>query len=115
MRRALLLQGFDFNGNIFKCKYFFGLFTTHSFTNSNPRDIGLATVQSDLFDLYKSRLSSDIRNPSPDLCSMTDHKVLYFMGQASKEIGKFDDSVNYFKERVKSCVKAYSKGDKKHS
>ncbi len=73
-------------------------------------DIGLAAIQSDLFDLYETRLSSDIRNPTPDLCSMTDHKVLYFMGQASKKLRKFDDSVNYFKERVKSCVKAYSKG-----
>ena len=33
------------------------------------------------------------------------------MGNASKKLRKHDDSVMFFKERVKSCVKAYSKGE----
>ena len=76
----------------------------------DPLDIELATVQSDLFDFYEERLVSDIRNPHPDLCAMTDHKILYHLAQSSKLLGKLDDSICYLKKRVKSCVKAYSKG-----
>ena len=77
----------------------------------DPLDIPLATIQSDLFDIYTKLFVSDERNSECDLCTMTDHRILYLMGNASKKLRKHDDSVMFFKERVKSCVKAYSKGE----
>ena len=62
---------------------------------SNVVDVKLATVQSD--DIFRDLLTSDIRSDKPDLCSMTDHHILYYMGHAAKKLLKHKESIGYFK------------------
>ena len=70
----------------------------------------LATDQTDLFSFYEGLKPSHIRHPDPNLCTMADHKILYLMAESSKKLDRIKESIHYLRERVKSCVTAYSKG-----